>query len=111
LMERIGDGFSGYVYRKPELGYMYFQLPSVRQQDIENARREWKDLESVAGKKQAVAFGYWNNYEGDKHPIVRKADLKPLNPDTYRVDIGLTKLSPGMPGGTVEALLKLAGTR
>jgi hypothetical protein len=110
LMERIGDGFTSYAYTKPALGYMYFQLPSIRQEDIENTRREWNDLASVAGKKQAVAFGFWNNREGDKMPAVRNAELTPQNPDTYRMDIGLTKLTANTPG-PVAALLKLAEIR
>jgi hypothetical protein len=109
LMERSGDRFTTYVYRKPERGYMYFRISAVSMQDIENTRREWSDLESVAGKKQAVAFGYWDNYRGDRNPTVRKADVKPENPDDYRTEIGLIRLNTGVPG--VEALLKLLETR
>lgn len=112
LMERIGDGFTNYVYRKPARGYMYFRLRPAHPQDVQNARREWKDLESVAGTRQAVAFGYWNNYEGDKHPTVRTAEVRPENPDDYRMDIGLTKLgTTGSSAAAVEALLKLVAAR
>ena len=111
VMERIGERFTAYVYRKPERGYMYFQLPSIRQDEIQNARREWNDLKSVAGTKQAVAFGYWDNYKGDKMPAVRNAEVSPDRPDAYRTEMGLTKLNAGMPGGTVEALLKLVEGR
>src|SRR4026209_361129 len=48
LMETIGREFTGYVYKQPEKGYLYFKLPAENR-DIENARREWKDLASVAG--------------------------------------------------------------
>jgi hypothetical protein len=58
LMERTGRGFTTYVFRKPARGYMYFQVPAGKPEDVENARREWKDLASVAGTRQAVGFGY-----------------------------------------------------
>ena len=111
VMERMSYGFTSYAYKKPQRGYMYFTLPPVRLNDVENARREWNDLQSIAGKKQAVAFGYWDNYQGERFPTVRSEEVNPANPDTYRVDIGLTKLSTGMPGGTVEGLLKLVEGR
>lgn len=109
LMERIGERFTTYAYRQPERGYMYFRTTAVSMQDIENTRREWSDMESVAGKKQAVAFGYWDNYRGQRNPTVRKADVKPENPDDYRSEMGLIKLNTGVPG--VEALLKLVEGR
>lgn len=109
LMERFRDGFTSYVYRKPTRGYMYFRLPTG-QTAGENARKEWADLASVAGKKQAVAFGYWDQYRGDSMPTVRLANAKPENPDPYYMDIGLTKLS-STAGGVVEELLKLIDQR
>ena len=109
LMERSGQGFTSYVYRKPVRGYMYFEIPAGR--NAENARREWKDLALVAGTKNAIAFGYWDSYRGDVMPTVRAADVKPTLPDPYLMDIGLTKLSPGSPGGIVDQLLALVAVR
>lgn len=109
LIERIGQGFTSYVFRTPARGYMYFEIPAG--QNAENARREWKDLASVAGTKQAIAFGYWDQYRGDLMPTVRAADVKPTNPDPYLMDIGLTKLNAGNPGNIVEQLLALVAVR
>ena len=106
LMERSGEGFTGYAYRKPTRGYMYFGIPKDSA-DADNARREWNDLASVAGKKQAVAFGYWDQYRHDSMPTVRTADTQPINPDAYLMDVGLTKLPAGSPGGIVDQLLQL----
>jgi len=116
LMERMGQGFTTYVYRKPVRGYMYFRLPPERPEvgaspDVANARKEWKDFATIAGTKQAVAFGYWDQYRGDSMPTVRAAETKPVNPDPYLMDIGLVKLNAGGPGGVVDELLKLANVR
>jgi hypothetical protein len=105
LMERSSQGFTSYVFRKPVLGYMYFRIPG-NATDAENARREWKDLTSLAGTKQPVAFGYWDQYRGDSMPTVRTGDAKPQNPDPYLMDVGLVKLNSSG-DATVAALLKL----
>jgi len=106
LMERSGESFTSYVYRKPTRGYMYFGIPKDSA-DADNARREWNDLASVAGKKQAVAFGYWDAYRNDSMPTVRAVDVKPINPDAYLMDVGLTRLPAGSPGGIVDQLMQL----
>ena len=109
LMETMGRGFTGYVYKQPQRGYMYFKLPAASS-GIENARREWKDLASVAGTMQAVAFGYWDRNRGDAFMTVRNATAAPANPDVYYTDMGITKLNSSG-NRTVEALLKLAASR
>ena len=108
LMERRGQGFTEYVYRKPVRGYMYFKLPP---EIADVVRVEWKDLASVAGKPQAVAFGYWDYYRGEREPTVRQPEWTPASPDVYLTNIGVAKLGPGAPGGTVDELLKLARSR
>ena len=109
LMETAGLGFTGYVYKQPQRGYLYYKLP-VGSANIENARREWKDLASVAGTMQPLAFGYWDRNRGDAFLTIRNPDAAPANPDVYYTDIGITKL--GSTGNrTVEALLKLAASR
>jgi hypothetical protein len=109
LMETIGSGFTGYVYKRPARGYLYFKLPAGNP-GIENARREWKDLAALAGTKQAVGFGYWDRNRGDAMMTVREASTKPANPDIYYTDIGITKLT-NTQGSIVEELLKLAASR
>jgi len=106
LMERSGQGFTSYVFTQPARGYMYFRIPEDAV-GAQNARREWKDLASVAGKKEPIAFGYWDQYRGDKMPTVRNVETKPANPDPYLMDVGLVKLNAAG-NATVAALLKLA---
>jgi hypothetical protein len=108
LIEHMpGQGFTNYVFNKPTRGYLYFKLP-VESKEIENARREWADLKSVAGTRQAVAFGYWNRLRGDKLMRIRDQASKPEDPDMYYTDIGVVKLS-GSSGhaGIVAELMKL----
>jgi hypothetical protein len=87
-----GQVFSNFVHSKPAGGYLYFKLPEAAGQ-IDNARREWSDLASVAGTGQAVAFGYWDRFRGDKLMRVRDKASKPENPDPYYTDVGVAKLA------------------
>ena len=59
-LEERGD-----AYAPPQTGWMYFTLPSDRQN---LARQEWNDLREMAGKGQVVAFG--SRYSLP-HPTVR----------------------------------------
>ena len=108
LMETISRGFTGYVYKRPARGYLYFKLPPAST-DIENTRREWKDLASIAGTTQAVSFGYWDRNRGGAMMTVREASATPDNPDIYYTDIGVAKLNGR--DGVVAELLKLASAR
>ena len=74
-------------YGPAQRGYLYFKLPEGKENA---ARREWNDLKSLAGKEQLVAFG--SRY--GEAPKVRKAEAKPENPDSYRLAIGVTKVTP-----------------
>jgi hypothetical protein len=109
LMETSGTNFTGYIYKRPVRGYLYFRLPN-HPTDVENARREWKDLASQAGTKQALAFGYWDRNTGDKMMTVRDASTKPAEPDVYYMNVGVQKLrNPG--SGVIDELIKLASSR
>ena len=109
LMETIGTGFTGSVYKKPARGYLYFRLPNGAT-DIENARREWKDLASQAGIKQVLAFGYWDRNNGDNLMTVRDATAKPSAPDVYYMNVGVQKVN-NTSWSVVNELLKLASSR
>jgi len=75
-------------YNQPVHGYLYFSLPSGKEQ---LARTEWSDLKKIAGTGQAIAFG--SRYQQMKtHARVRKAGDKAESPDTYPTDMGLRKL-------------------
>jgi hypothetical protein len=105
-----GQVFTNYVYQRPARGYLYFKLPDATA-DIENARREWKDLASVAGARQAVAFGYWDRFSGARIMRIRDAAEAPAEPDVYVTNIGVAKLgTTGGHAGIVAELLKLAGS-
>src|SRR5262245_9751088 len=45
----VSEGKPGDFYSPPQRGYLYFTLPSGKE---ELARREWADLKSVAGTGQ-----------------------------------------------------------
>jgi hypothetical protein len=104
LMERSGQTFTGYVYRQPVRGYLYFRLPADSS-TFGTIRAEWKDLASVAGTKQAIAFGYWDSYAGHMSPSVRSKDAPLQNPDDYLTNVGMVKLGPTNPVG--QQLIKL----
>ena len=78
-------------------GYLYLKLAG----DKEAARKEWADLQSVAGSGQIVAFG--NRHEGKIR--LRKPDERPMNPDRYSVSIGLTRVRGNTQYPPVRALL------
>ncbi len=75
---------SGYAYKAPAAGYLYYKLPEKKS---EPARNEWADFKSMAGTKGVVGFG--SRY-GDKGRI-RKPGEKPADPDPYPIAFGLTK--------------------
>src|SRR5882724_1674420 len=59
-------------YNQPVRGYLYFSLPSGKEQ---LAKTEWSDLKKIAGTGQAIAFG--SRYQQMKtHARVRKAGDK-----------------------------------
>lgn len=102
-------------------GYLYFKLPAIAEnnatpREIDAARLEWVDLQSVAGTGQAVGFGQWGYIAGfgqlspDARPVLpavilerkpgggRATDLRvrpvsepPASPATYHPDAGVVK--------------------
>lgn len=80
----LADG-RGDNYAKAKPGYMYFTLKPGEE---EICRKEWKDLKSMAGKDEYVAFGARFKPRG----AVRSADTKPEKPDVYPTGFGLTRI-------------------
>jgi hypothetical protein len=72
-------------YQAPARGYLYFTLPP---NDPDLARREWADIQSVAGKREVIAFG--NRFATNAR--LRKKPDTPQSPDIYVGGMGLTKL-------------------
>jgi hypothetical protein len=78
------------------------ERPIRRNHDTLNQSKEWKDLKTVAGSGQAVAFGQHYFYFAERSaadayvkvlPRVRLASEKPDSPDGYPVNIGVSKLT------------------
>jgi hypothetical protein len=84
-------------YQPAARGYLYYRLPSR----VDLARREWADLQSVAGTGEIVAFG--SRWEGV--PQVRRINDKPANPDQYTLNTGLTKVRGNNQYAPIRALL------
>ena len=78
-------------------GYLYFKLSDSPVM----TRKEWADLQRVAGTDQIVAFGSRYTLEAQ----VRKAGDRPSNPDPYVISIGLTKVSGRTQYAPIRALL------
>ena len=89
-------------------GYLYVRLPATNTGiKPEAVRKEWADLKAVAGTGQAVgfgSFGYIGRFESlradqpydnlnDFYPHVRPVSEKPSNPEQYRTQTGVVKLS------------------
>jgi hypothetical protein len=73
-------------YSAPKAGYLYYRLPPGKE---EIARREWKDLKSVAGTGEIVAFG--GRYVKMGH--LRSADETPVGPELYPIQMGVVKMA------------------
>jgi hypothetical protein len=84
-------------YQPAARGYLYYRLPS--QADL--ARREWADVNGVAGSGEIVAFG--SRWEGV--PRLRQLNDKPANPDPYTLNTGLTKVRGNNQYAPIRALL------
>jgi hypothetical protein len=104
-------------------GYLYFRLPDVipgyrERTYVDNVRREWADLKSVAGTGQAVGFGRWgyissfSDLRPDLDPTkparilygvptggaannlrVRAPGESPADPAVYQTNIGVVRLT------------------
>jgi hypothetical protein len=84
-------------YQPTARGYLYYALPPK----ADLARREWSDLQSVAGAGDIVAFG--SRWEGV--PRLRQPNEKPSTPDPYSLNAGLTKVRGNNQYAPIRALL------
>ena len=82
----LSEGARGSNYGEAQRGYLYYSCPAGKQ-DI--CRREWADLQSVAGKNTGVGFGARFLPTGR----IRKADEKPAAPDVYPIERGIIRLA------------------
>lgn len=81
----LAKGKFGSDYEAPQVGYLYFTIKPGQE---EICKKEWADLKSVAGTRQAVTFA--SRYA----PIgrLRKDSEKPDAPDVYPTGMGVTKV-------------------
>jgi len=84
----LSDQKSGSNYGPAQRGYMYYTCPAGQET---TCRREWADLQTVAGKDIGVGFGARYKETGR----VRKAEEKPSSPDAYPIERGVMRLSAG----------------
>ncbi len=84
----LSDQKSGSSYGAAQRGYLYYTCPAGQETVC---RKEWKDLEAVAGKDTGVGFGARYKPTGR----IRKADEKPASPDVYPIERGVLRLSAG----------------
>src|SRR5829696_4759769 len=82
----LSDGKRGSGYGAAERGYLYYSCPAGQQA---LCRREWADLQSVAGKNTGVGFG--GRYVATGR--IRKDDEKPASPDVYPIERGVVRLA------------------
>jgi hypothetical protein len=110
MTEVQGQFFTNYPFGPASRGYIYFKLPPAAP-DIANAKREWADLASIAGTKQAVAFGLWDRFRGDTRLMtIRAASVAPSDPDVYLTNLGVAKLpAAGSHAAIVQELVRLLG--
>ena len=82
----LSEGARGSNYGAAQRGYLYYSCPAGQQ---DTCRREWADLQTVAGKNIGVGFGARYLPTGR----VRKADEKPADPDPYPIERGIVRLA------------------
>lgn len=124
------DNVSG--WSEVRRGYLYFSVPDTSMaqlSDIALVRREWADLQSVAGKGQVVAFGRWGYigrfeallnqpwfldrpFSGAKYTDVRvrPATAKPEAPAPYHTNAGVVKITDGSHADLVKQLRAAIGS-
>jgi hypothetical protein len=89
-------------FQTPARGYVYFQVPAGKE---EAARKEWADLQRLAGTGKCAAFG--NRWQQEVK--LRKLDARPEKPDVYPMSIGVTEMAATSQYQPVVALRKLRG--
>lgn len=98
----LADGRRGDGYERPQRGYLYYTIPTGKE---EICKKEWADLQAVAGTGQGIGFGARYDPKGR----IRKKDERPEAPDNYPIGFGLVKMGslhnqPGIIAQLKEAL-------
>lgn len=80
----LAEGRGGSGYLRPQRGYLYYTITPGKE-DI--CRKEWADLQAVAGTGQGIGFG--SRY--DTKTRLRQTTDQVEAPDTYPIGVGLFK--------------------
>ena len=80
----LADPKARNTYLPPARGYLYFRLES----NADQGRKEWMDLNNMAGTGRIVGFG--NRLFSQAR--LRKGNEAPRDPDVYDLNIGLTEV-------------------
>jgi hypothetical protein len=75
------------AYSSPQQGFLYLQADAG---SAEACRREWADLQKIAGTGQIVGFGDSHEVRGAIH--VRRANEKAEKPESFPLGNGLVKV-------------------
>jgi len=110
-------------------GYLYFRIPTEGNTKRETVIAEWRDLQSVAGTGQAVAFGTWGyigafeglnpaarsyilemypGYGANTDMRVRPPAEAPTSPAAYLTDTGVIRITEQGSRAAVVRQLKAA---
>jgi hypothetical protein len=85
-------------YHAPQKGYLYYSCTPAQ---LDTCRKEWADLQSVAGKGVGVGFGGRHIANGR----VRNATDTPASPDVYPIRMGVFRTdSRGAQPAVIEKL-------
>jgi hypothetical protein len=85
-------------YQPARRGYLYFSLP---RSSADLARKEWMDLNQIAGKRQVVGLGGRFSLKAR----VRTATEKPGSPDDYDVASGIFQIRSDTDYTPIKSLL------
>lgn len=84
-LAKVLKGGRGDEYEPPVRGYMYFSIQPGKE-DV--CRKEWADLQRVAGTGQCLGFGSRYQPKGR----IRMATEEAKKPDAYPLGYGLAKM-------------------
>ncbi|MEP7353254.1 MAG: hypothetical protein ABI824_08495 [Acidobacteriota bacterium] len=101
ILANLGAG-NATNYSEPQRGSLYFDLTNTNEPQ---ARKEWADLESVAGTRQVVGFG--SSWSRGAPLQVTRAGKEASASTPYPMGNGLVKINADQP--RAKALLEFKG--
>ena len=94
----LSQNVAGDNYKPAQRGYLFFAMDPNRSRQT---RAEWADLQSLAGKGEAVGFGA----KYSKTPPRLRCPMEtPASPDPYTTNIGVVKKLSNPPNTSASAI-------